>query len=69
MISGMQLRLLRSLRRLEFSAVTHFTADGMLDFIGKLGIGNKGLVLDVMNSKRQALVGGARENHRKGQRV
>lgn len=46
---------LRSLRRLEFSAVTHFTADGIFDFIGKLGIGNKGLVLEVMNSKSKLL--------------
>ena len=42
---------LRSLRRLEFSAVTYFMADGILDFIEKLEMGNTGLVLDVMNSK------------------
>ena len=42
---------LRSLQMLEFGAVTHFTADGILEFIEKLGPGNKGLILDVLNSR------------------
>ena len=42
---------LRSLWRLRFDAVTNFTVDGILDFIEKLGPGNKGLVLNVTNSQ------------------
>lgn len=42
---------LRSLRRLDLSASTSFTADGILKFIGKLRPGNKGLVLAVMNAE------------------
>lgn len=44
---------LRSLRRLNFCAPTVFTVDGILDFIDKLGPGNKGLFLDVRNSARK----------------
>ncbi|KAL9104728.1 MAG: hypothetical protein Q9163_000340 [Psora crenata] len=40
--------LLRSLKRLELSADTRFTANGILDFILSLGPGNKGFVLNVM---------------------
>lgn len=42
---------LRSLRRLVFYSVTHFTPDGILNFVEKLGPGNKGLVLDVGSSE------------------
>ena len=44
---------LRSLQILQFSANTYFTASGLLDFIERLGPGNKGLVLDVMSSKSE----------------
>lgn len=44
-----QVASLRSLRRLDLGTVTRFTADGILDFINKLGPGNTGLVLSVMN--------------------
>lgn len=44
---------LRSLQILQFSAGTYFTASGIHDFIKKLGPGNKGLVVDVMNSKNK----------------
>lgn len=40
---------LRSLRRLELVALTKFTGKGILDFIERLGPGNKGLVLSVRN--------------------
>ena len=40
--------LLKSLRRLELSAQTSFTADGILGFINKLGLENKGFVLAIM---------------------
>ena len=40
---------LRSLRRLEFSATTIFTVNGILDFIKKLGPSNRCLFLDVGN--------------------
>lgn len=36
---------LRSLRALNFGPVTSFTAEGILEFISKLGPGNKGLIL------------------------
>ncbi|KAL9129189.1 MAG: hypothetical protein Q9217_002293 [Psora testacea] len=39
---------LRSLKRLEFSADTRFTANGILDFIHSLGPGNTGFALNVM---------------------
>ena len=39
---------LKSLRRLELSAQTSFTADGILGFIDKLGPGNRGFVLAIM---------------------
>lgn len=38
------------LRRLELGALTSFTLDGILGFIDKLGDGNKGLNLSVMNA-------------------
>jgi len=38
---------LKSLRRLELSAQTSFTAEGILDFVQKLGPGNKGFLLAV----------------------
>lgn len=41
---------LKSLRRLDLNALTIFTAYGIVDFIDKLGTGNKGLVLAVMNA-------------------
>lgn len=41
---------LRKLRRLEFAAMTSFSADGILQFISMLGHGNKGLVLAIMNA-------------------
>ena len=39
---------LRVLRRLELSAVTRFTANGIVDFISSLGPGNHGFVLSIM---------------------
>ncbi len=39
---------LKSLRRLELSAYTQFTAEGILDFVQKLGPGNKGFQLAIM---------------------
>ncbi|MCJ1430061.1 hypothetical protein MMC29_007976 [Sticta canariensis] len=42
---------LRSLRRLDLSASTSFTAKGILGFIEQLRPGNKGLVLAVMNAE------------------
>ena len=39
---------LRFLRRLELSAMTHFTANGIVDFIRNLGSENRGLVLNIM---------------------
>lgn len=42
---------LRSLQRLQFVARTSFTADGILDFIEKLGPGNEGLVLSMTNTE------------------
>lgn len=36
---------LRSVRALNFGPVTSFTAEGILEFISKLGPGNKGLIL------------------------
>jgi hypothetical protein len=41
---------LKSLRRLELSAVTRFTAQGIVDFIFNLVPGNQGLVLSIMMS-------------------
>lgn len=38
---------LESLRRLQLDELARFTADGLLDFIEKLGPGNKGLVLGI----------------------
>lgn len=38
---------LESLQRLQLGELARFTADGILDFIEKLGPGNKGLVLGV----------------------
>lgn len=43
---------LRSLRTLDFGAQTIFTVNGILDFIEKLGPGNRGLFLNVRNSKK-----------------
>lgn len=43
---------LKSLRRLVFGAYTIFTVGGVLDFIEKLGPGNKGLFLDMRHSNR-----------------
>lgn len=39
---------LHRLRSMEFSALTRFTANGILEFIQKLGPSNQGLVLNVM---------------------
>ncbi|MCJ1267871.1 hypothetical protein MMC22_007757 [Lobaria immixta] len=39
---------LRSLRRVHLGVYSNFTAYGMLDFLEKLGPGNKGLVITVM---------------------
>ena len=39
---------LKSLRRLDLSAMTRFSTDGILDYISRLGPGNKGLNLAVM---------------------
>lgn len=41
---------LRSLRRLEFGTLMTFTTDGILDFIEKLGPGNRGLILSLSRS-------------------
>lgn len=41
---------LRQLKRLDFAAMTSFSADGILQFISDLGPGNKGLVLVIMNA-------------------
>jgi hypothetical protein len=46
-----ELSRLRSLRSLCFTASTSFTAEGILGFISKLGPGNSGLVLSVMNEE------------------
>ncbi|KAL8790803.1 MAG: hypothetical protein Q9213_000427 [Squamulea squamosa] len=40
--------LLKSLRRLDMAAMSRFSAHGILDFILRLGPGNKGLVLAIM---------------------
>ncbi|KAL8877287.1 MAG: hypothetical protein Q9198_004668 [Flavoplaca austrocitrina] len=40
--------MLKSLRRLDMAALSRFTANGILDFILRLGPGNKGLVLEIM---------------------
>lgn len=45
---------LKSLRRLELSALTDFSAEGILDFIQRLGPGNKGLVIAVMNAEMES---------------
>lgn len=42
---------LKSLRSLDFGAVTNFTVSGIVDFIKKLGPGNKGLVLSTINQE------------------
>ena len=39
---------LKFLRKLDLNAMTHFTLEGMLEFISKLGHGNKGMLLAVM---------------------
>lgn len=39
---------LKFLRKLDLNAMTSFTLDGILEFISKLGPGNKGLLLAVM---------------------
>ena len=44
------LATLQSLRSLVFNAMTRFTLNGILDFISKLGPGNRGLLLSVMNA-------------------
>lgn len=41
---------LRSLRKLDITAFTSFTADGILDFVRNLRPGNQGMVLAVMNA-------------------
>ena len=41
---------LQNLRRLELTAVTRFTAEGIEEFILNLGPGNQGLVLSIMMS-------------------
>lgn len=38
---------LRNLRSMAFSGITSFTMEGLLNFIGKLGPGNQGLVLAI----------------------
>ena len=38
---------MKSLRRLEFNALTRFTSDEIMDFISNLGPGNDGLVLNI----------------------
>lgn len=38
---------MNSLRRLEFNALTRFTANGIMDFILNLGPGNNGLLLNI----------------------
>lgn len=43
---------LRSLRRLTLSALARFTADGILDYIEKVGPGNKGLVLSMTSLEK-----------------
>ncbi|MCJ1267193.1 hypothetical protein MMC22_007078 [Lobaria immixta] len=43
---------LRSLRRLNFGHRENFTADGNLDFIEKLGPGNKGLIVSGSGPRR-----------------
>lgn len=44
---------LRSLRRLNLRALTGFTVDGILEFIEKLGAGNKGLVIYEMHMAKK----------------
>ena len=39
---------LTSLKALELSAFSYFTAEGILEFVSKLGPGNKGFVLSIM---------------------
>ena len=38
---------MKSLRRLEFNALTRFTSNGIMDFILNLGPGNNGLLLNI----------------------
>ena len=38
---------MKSLRRLEFNALTRFTSDGIMEFILNLGSGNNGLLLNI----------------------
>lgn len=42
---------LRSMRRLDLCGLTNFMSDGIFDFLEKLGVGNKGLVLSVMRAR------------------
>ncbi|MCJ1267316.1 hypothetical protein MMC22_007201 [Lobaria immixta] len=49
---------LRSLRRLDIGALTSFTADGILGFVERLGPGNKGLILAVMNADMDSELSG-----------
>lgn len=47
---------LKSLRRLNIAALTSFTTTGIIGFIEKLGPGNKGLVLSVLNADKESRV-------------
>ena len=38
---------MKSLRRLEFNALTRFTSNGIIEFILQLGSGNRGLLLNI----------------------
>jgi len=48
---------LSKLKRLDFAAMTSFSADGILQFISDLGPGNRGLVLVVMNADVDSNIG------------
>lgn len=48
---------LSKLKRLDFAAMTSFSADGILQFISDLGPGNRGLVLVVMNADVESNIG------------
>lgn len=50
------LSLLRTVKNLTFSGLTSFTADGLLEFIGKLGEGNRGMLLAIDNADMDSAI-------------
>ena len=53
---------LRNLRRLELNAMTMFTANGLLDFVLRLGPGNRGFVLAVMMADTESNLSEGEQN-------